>query len=138
MREDAAINPVLLCEINTTPLIDVMLVMLVTLIVTLPIVTHAVRIELPAAAASADPVRRGVVDLEIDADGTLAWNGEALTSPQELEARLRAAASRSPQPEVHVRAERRTRYGVVASVLAAVQRNRIQALGFADTAAFGN
>jgi biopolymer transport protein ExbD len=123
-----------LCEINTTPLIDVMLVLLVTLIMTLPIMTHAVKLDLPQTRSSQPPLE--VIELEIDFDGTVAWNGTPVASLEQLEGYLRAEAQRDPQPEIHLRADRRAKYDVVAKVLALAQHNRIRKLGFADTGEF--
>jgi biopolymer transport protein ExbD len=125
-----------LCEINTTPLIDVMLVLLVTLIISLPIMTHAVRLDLPQTPASQDKKQPEVIDLDIDSDGTVVWNGTPVASTQQLESYLRAEAQKDPQPEIHLRADRRVKYDFVAKVLASAQRNRMKKVGFADTAEF--
>ncbi len=131
---DARDSP--LSEINTTPLIDVMLVLLVTLIVSLPLMTHAVKLDLPQTASTEDAPPQ-VIELDIDADGTVVWNGRRLGyNTQELEGYLRAAALREPQPEVHLRADRRVKYDFVAKVLASAQRNGIKRLRFVDTAEF--
>jgi biopolymer transport protein ExbD len=125
-----------LCEINTTPLIDVMLVLLVTLIISLPIMTHAVRLDLPQTPAPQDKNQPEVIDLDIDADGTVVWNGTPVASAEQLDSYLRAEAQKEPQPEIHLRADRRVKYGFVAKVLASAQRNRMKKMGFADTAEF--
>src|SRR5205814_6143140 len=91
----------MMCDINTTPLIDVMLVLLVTLIVSLPISTHAVKLDMPQAKASQNTTPPEAIELEIDSDGTLVWNGRVLTGFQELESHLQSAARQNPQPEVH-------------------------------------
>jgi biopolymer transport protein ExbD len=125
-----------MCEINTTPLIDVMLVLLVTLIITLPIMTHAVKLDLPQTPPSQDQKPSEVIDLDIDFDGTVVWNGTPVANAQQLESYLRAEAQREPQPEIHLRADRRAKYDFVAKVLASAQHNRIKRMGFADTAEF--
>ena len=127
-----------LCEINTTPLIDVMLVLLVTLIITLPIMTHTVRLDLPRTPAPKIPPPLTAIDLDIDFDGTVVWNGTPLESTQQLESYLRAEAQKDPQPEIHLRADRRVKYDFVAKVLASAQRNRIKKMFFADTAEFND
>jgi len=127
-------NP--MCDINTTPLIDVMLVLLVTLIVTLPVMTHAVILELPQAPPQSNDSLPQAIDLEIDYDGTVVWNGTALATWQQLEDHLHTEAQRTPQPEIHLHPDRRAKYDWVAKVLAAAQRNRLQNVGFVDTAAF--
>ncbi|HYL00881.1 MAG TPA: biopolymer transporter ExbD [Steroidobacteraceae bacterium] len=124
-----------LCEINTTPLIDVMLVLLVTLIISLPLMTHAVKLDLPQAPPSRDTPPQ-VIDLDVDFDGTVLWNGTPVAGMQQLESYFRAAAGKQPQPEIHLHADRRVKYDFVAKVLASAQRNRLQKLGLADTAQF--
>ena len=126
----------LLSDINTTPLIDVMLVLLVTLIVSLPLMTHAVTLNLPQAAPVAANVRPEVIELSIDFDGTVVWNGATLASWQQLENNLHSEAQKTPQAQIHLFADRRVKYGVVARVLAAAQRNRLQQIGLAGTARF--
>lgn len=114
-------------EINTTPLIDVMLVLLIMLIITIPMQTHSVTLDLPASAAASAPPR--VVNLSIGADGTLVWDGMKIADEEGLEGRLRAAAAASPQPEIHLHPEPLTKYDHVAKVLAAAQRLGVKALG---------
>ena len=120
-----------LCEINTTPLIDVMLVLLVTLIITLPLMTHAVKLKLPQTAPSSDQAK--VIRLDIDFDGTVAWNGTPVADTEHLESYFRAEARKDPQPEIQVSADRRVKYDFVAKVLASAQRNGMIKMGFADT-----
>src|SRR5215469_14603917 len=96
-------------EMNTTPLIDVMLVLLVLLIVTLPIQTHAVKIGMPSGPPPSTPAE--TVELGVDFDGALSWNGVRV-SRTALDSHLADAAARSPQPEIHVRADRLANYDV--------------------------
>jgi biopolymer transport protein ExbD len=124
-----------LCEINTTPLIDVLLVLLVTLIITLPLVNHAIRLQLPQSTARVTTPPE-VIDLDIEFDGSVVWNGSPVASFTQLEGYFRAEGRKSPQPEIHLRADPYAKYGVVAKVLAAAQRNRLRKLGFVDTAKF--
>jgi biopolymer transport protein ExbD len=133
-RRAPAASATMLCEINTTPLIDVMLVLVVTLLISLPIMTHAVSMDLPRGTATGEPPE--VIDLEIDSDGTIAWNGTALADLPQLESYLRAEAGKVPQPEIHLRPDRRARYDVVAKVLAASQRNHMQHVGMVNTSEF--
>jgi biopolymer transport protein ExbD len=124
-------------DINTTPLIDVMLVLLIMFIITIPVMTHAVKLDMPqptpnAAPPAVDPV---VIDLEIDFDGTILWNGTP-TSMSSLESYFRTEAGKDPQPELHVRPNRRAKYDVVANVLAAAQRNGITRIGFVGNEQF--
>jgi biopolymer transport protein ExbD len=126
-----------MCDINTTPLIDVMLVLLIMLIITLPIMTHAVKLDMPRPNNQPPPeVRPEVIDLEVDFDGTVVWNGSVVPSIATLEQYLRTEAAKDPQPEIHLRPDRRTKYGNVALVLAAAQRNRMQKIGFVNTSEF--
>jgi biopolymer transport protein ExbD len=126
------------CDINTTPLIDVMLVLLVTLIVTLPIMTHAVKLDMPNANNPPPPpnVQPEVIDLEIDFDGTVVWNGTPVSGMQQLEAYFGAERDKDPQPEIHLRPDRRARYDIVAQVLASAQRNHMKKIGFVNVAEF--
>jgi biopolymer transport protein ExbD len=126
------------CDINTTPLIDVMLVLLVTLIVTLPVMTHAVKLDMPNPNNPPPPPNQQpeVIDLEIDFDGTVVWNGTPVQGLQQLEGYFHAERDKDPQPEIHLRPDRRARYDVVAKVLAAAQRNHMKKIGFVNVAQF--
>jgi biopolymer transport protein ExbD len=126
------------CDINTTPLIDVMLVLLVTLIVTLPIMTHAVKLDMPNPNNPPPPpnVQPEVIDLEIDFDGTVVWNGTPVQNLQQLEGFFNAERDKDPQPEIHLRPDRRARYDIVAKVLAAAQHNHMKKIGFVNVAEF--
>ena len=128
-----------MCDINTTPLIDVMLVLLVTLIISLPVMTHAVKLDMPNPnqPPPQNPVPPEVIDLEIDSDGTVAWNGTTIPSIDTLDGYFHQEAAKDPQPEIHLRPEARAKYGVVARVLAAAQRNHMQKIGFTNVAEFG-
>jgi biopolymer transport protein ExbD len=125
-----------LCEINTTPLIDVMLVLLVTLIITLPIMTRAVKLNLSRTPPAKELPRPDVIELDVEYDGTVVWNGSPVGSERQLESYFRAEAQRDVQPEFHLRADRRVKYDFVAKTLASAQRNGIQKMGFADTGEF--
>jgi biopolymer transport protein ExbD len=126
-----------MCDINTTPLIDVMLVLLVTLIVSLPIMTHAVKLDMPQnQPPPPENQRPEVIDLEIDFDGTVVWNGTVVQSLNQLEGYFNEEAKKDVQPEVHLRPDRRAKYDYVAKVLAAAQRNRMKKIGFVNTPDF--
>ncbi|HEY1899260.1 MAG TPA: biopolymer transporter ExbD [Steroidobacteraceae bacterium] len=131
-----------MCDINTTPLIDVMLVLLIMLILTLPIMNHAVKLDMPNPNAPPPPptqVQPEVIDLEIYSDGTIVWNGNAIPATNEmrtLEGYFQSEAGKDPQPEIHLRPDRRARYDVVAKVLAAAQRNHMKRIGFVNVAEF--
>jgi biopolymer transport protein ExbD len=122
-------------EMNTTPLIDVMLVLLVMLIVTIPIQTHAVKLDLPQAQANPPPPTEQivVVDLEIDFDGTPIWNGTPVGSRAQLDKFLQDTANQTPQPEIHLRPNRLAKYDAVARTLADAQRLGVSKIGFVGT-----
>jgi biopolymer transport protein ExbD len=124
-------------DINTTPLIDVMLVLLIMFIITIPIMTHAVKLDMPQAnTPPPQDSRPEVIDLEVDFDGTVVWNGTVVPSIQTLEQYFRSESSKEPQPEIHLRPDRRAKYGTVAAVLAAAQRNRMKKIGFVNITEF--
>jgi biopolymer transport protein ExbD len=127
-----------MCDINTTPLIDVMLVLLVTLIVSLPIMTHAVKLDMPNVNNPPPPPDQQpeVINLEIDGDGTVVWNGSPVASLDQLQGYFATETSKDPQPEIHLRPDRRAKYDVVAKVLAAAQRNHMKKIGFVNVAEF--
>jgi biopolymer transport protein ExbD len=115
-----------LVDINTTPLIDVMLVLLIMLIITIPVQTHAVKLNLPQANAAPSTVKPDVDEVDIDFDGTLLWNGTVLPTRQALEEQLTALAASPVQPELHIRPDKLTDYKYVAEVLATAQRLGVQ------------
>ena len=121
-------EPDLMLDINTTPLIDVMLVLLIMLIVTIPIQTHAVKLSMPVGS-SPPTVPPEVVTIEIDFDGTFIWNGEVLPDRQVLEARLQAAAAAPMQPEIQLRPNKLVKYEAVALVMASSQRLGLSRIG---------
>jgi len=115
-------------DINTTPLIDVLLVLLIMLIITLPVMTHAIKLDMPSIGKAE---RAPAIEVFVDFDGTVLWNGSPLANLSELESRLRGLAA--SQPHVNVRADRRSRYETVARVLAIAQRSGIKAIGIEGT-----
>ena len=118
-----------MAEINTTPLVDVMLVLLVIFIVTAPLLTHSVKIDLPKASSSPNITRPEHVQLGIREDGSLHWNG-APVAMNELESHFSAAAMQQPQPELHIRADRQVAYERVAQVMSAAARAGLVRIGF--------
>jgi len=126
---DPASDEDVMSEINMTPLVDVMLVLLIIFMITMPVITHAVKVQLPQAASQSSPTPPDPVELSIDAAGQYFWNDEPLSFAQ-LEARLAAAAQQAPQPELRVNADRQVRYDAVAQALAAAQRAGLHKLGF--------
>ena len=118
-----------LTEINMVPLIDVMLVLLVIFIVTAPLLTHAVKLDLPRASSSPNQTHADHVQLALDADSQIYWNGE-IVDPPTLSARLRAAAEQRPLPELHLRAARTTPYEKVAQLMSEAARHGLNRIGF--------
>ncbi len=116
-------------EINTTPLVDVMLVLLVIFIITAPLLTHAVKIDLPQATSQPLPEKPEVISLAIDATGKTYWN-DALIEQAMLKSRLEEAAKQTPQPELQIRADKETRYQLLSEVMADAQNAGITKLGF--------
>ncbi|MEO6922003.1 MAG: biopolymer transporter ExbD [Collimonas sp.] len=116
-------------EINTTPLVDVMLVLLIIFIMTIPVMNHAVKIDLPRATNQPDQTKPENINLAIDADGKLFWNEEAIDR-NELTSRIAVAAQKQPQPELHLRAARTVQYEKVAQVMAAAQSGGLGKIGF--------
>jgi len=123
-------NPGPMADINVTPMVDVMLVLLVIFILSAPMFTGAVKLELPKAQTPAAPAPpAATVTVAIDGKGQIYWNNEALAADA-LDARLVAAARQEPQPELQLRADKDTRYEVVAQVMAAAQTHGLTKLGF--------
>ena len=116
-------------EINMTPLVDVMLVLLIIFIITVPVLTQSVKLDLPRAEATPNPIKPNTVELSITADGQVHWN-ETPIGEEELERRLSEAAGQSEQPEFHIRGARTAEYEHVLKVMAAAQRAGVQKLGF--------
>ena len=124
-------------DINTTPLIDVMLVLLIMLIITIPIQTHAVKLDLPDANAHPPQTRPPpVVNVEVDFDGTILWDGNTIPDRATLEGRLAQAAQQDPQPEFHVRPNSLVEYRYVAEVMASAQRLGIHSIGLVGNEQF--
>jgi len=123
-------------DINTTPLIDVMLVLLIYLIISLPPATHAVKLDMPQGKAQPKTVEPEVINLEVDFDGTYLWNGTPVDTIVTLESYFRQESVKEPQPELHIRPNRRVKYDYVANALAAAQRNDIRRIGFVGNEQF--
>lgn len=132
----SAQEPDVMIDINTTPLIDVMLVLLVMLIITIPIQLHAVNLNMPVGNPPPPIEQPQVVTIDVDFDGTIFWNGEIVPDKAALEARLSEAASRPVQPEVHLRPNKLAEYKDVAAVMAAAQRLGVTKLGLVGNEQF--
>ena len=133
---DGSKEPEVMIEMNTTPLIDVMLVLIIMLIITIPIQTHAVKLNMPVGNPPPPLVQPVVVQIDVDFDGKVLWNGEILPDRPTLEARLLAAAQEPVQPEVHLRPNKLAQYKSVALVMASAQRLGITKLGIVGNEQF--
>ena len=118
-----------MAEINMVPLIDVMLVLLVIFIITAPLLTHAVKIDLPRASSHPNMTKPQNIQLGVRTDGEIFWNGEAVDLAT-LDTRMKTAAAINPQPELHIRADRSTEYQRVAEVMSAAARAGLSKIGF--------
>jgi biopolymer transport protein ExbD len=124
-EQDDDFNP----EINTTPLVDVMLVLLIIFIITIPVMNHGVKIDLPRVSNQPNQTRPENINLAIDAQGALYWNQEPIDLAA-LNRRVAQAAQKTPQPELHLHAERSTQYEKIAQVMAAAQSGGLAKIGF--------
>ena len=129
-------EPDVMIDINTTPLIDVMLVLIIMLIITIPIQLHSVNLNMPAGTPPPQTTEPVVVTIDIDFDGTVLWNGEMLADRAALEVKLAQAAAIADQPEVHVRPNKLVEYKAVATVLASAQRLGVTKLGMVGNEQF--
>lgn len=135
---DPNAEPEPMMDINTTPLIDVMLVLLIMLIITIPVQTHAIKLDMPSTNAPPpeNPVEPTIVSLEIDFDGTLIWDGTVIPDQAGLESRFRQAAALDPQPEFHIRPNKLVKYKSVSGVLASAQRLGVTQIGLVGNEQF--
>jgi biopolymer transport protein ExbD len=116
-------------EINMTPLVDVMLVLLIIFIITVPVMKHSVNIDLPRATNEQQLIKPETVRLSVDAEGSYYVNDAKITD-EELSPRLRAAAAQNPQPDLHIRGDKAVRYERVAQAMAAAQQGGLRKIGF--------
>ena len=123
-------------EMNTTPLIDVMLVLIIMLIITIPIQTHAVKMNMPVGPSSAPPKPPEIIRIDVDFDGTIGWNGEIVADRATLENKLAQVAALPDQPEVHLRPNKLVSYKVVAMVMASAQRLGVTKIGLVGNEQF--
>ena len=122
-------DPEVMIDINTTPLIDVMLVLIIMLIITIPVQTHAVKLNMPVGNPPPPLTPPEVIAIEVDFDGTILWNGETIPDRPMLEARFTSAAAQPVQPEFHLRPNKLVTYKHVAGVMASAQRLGITKIG---------
>jgi biopolymer transport protein ExbD len=129
-------DPDVMVEINTTPLIDVMLVLLVMLIITIPIQLHSVNLNMPTGNPPPPLVKPEIVKIDIDAGGVTYWNGEVVPDRTALEDRLRNAAAQAVQPELHLRPDKAAKYDIVAAVMVSSQRLGLTRIGIVGSEQF--
>ncbi len=123
-------------DINTTPLIDVMLVLLIMFIITIPVQTHAVKMNMPIGPASQPPKPPEIIRIDVDFDGTIGWNGEIVADRAELESRLATVAAMADQSEVHLRPNKLVTYRHVAMIMASAQRLGVTKIGLVGNEQF--
>ena len=129
-------DPDVMIDINTTPLIDVMLVLLVMLIITIPIQLHAINLNLPVGNPPPPLLLPQIVKLDIDANSVVYWNGEVVPDRGALEEKLKAAAAQQVQPELHLRPDKDAKYDIVAGVMASAQRLGLTKIGIVGSEQF--
>ena len=129
-------DPEVMIDINTTPLIDVMLVLLVMLIITIPIQLHSVNLNLPTGNPPPPLVKPEIVKIDIDGAGVTYWNGEVVPDRAALEDKLRTAAAQAVQPELHLRPDKAAKYDIVAAVMVSSQRLGLTRIGIVGSEQF--
>ena len=123
-------EPGVMANINTTPLVDVMLVLLIIFLITIPVINKTVKVELPKAVNIPTQTKPENITVAIDKNGTVYWNDRQIASRQQLLDQVKAAAVVKPQPEIHIRADRDTRYEAVGRVIYTIQRGGVVKVGF--------
>ena len=129
-------EPEVMMDVNTTPLIDVMLVLLVMLIITIPIQLHSINLDMPPPNNNPPPKEPVVHEVYIDFDGTVSWDGVAMPGPSAVEAKLSEVAAEPDQSEVHIKPNKLVEYGSVAQVMAAAQRLGVKKMGMVGSEQF--
>ena len=129
-------EPEVMMDINTTPLIDVMLVLLIMLIITIPMQLHSINLDMPTGTPPPALKKPTIVRIEIDARNVVRWNDKTLADRAELDALLQQASQQQPQPEVHIKPQGKAKYEAVAGVLASAQRNGLTKLGIVGSEQF--
>jgi biopolymer transport protein ExbD len=131
-------EPEVMVDMNTTPLIDVMLVLLIMLIITIPAQLHSVNLDMPLPSNAPKKVDPVVIKVDVDASSVVNWNGKPVASRAELELKVKEAAAMSPQPEIHIRSHAKAKYEAVAGVMASAQSNGLTKLGIVGSEQFIN
>jgi biopolymer transport protein ExbD len=125
-KDDGAV----MSDINTTPLVDVMLVLLIIFLITIPVINKSVKVELPKADNIPTATKPDNITVSVDADGNIYWNDGKLAGSAQLLEQVKAVAVKVPQPEIHIRADQTTRWGAVGRVIYNIQRGGIVKVGF--------
>ena len=123
-------NTEVMSTINTTPLVDVMLVLLIIFLITIPVINKTVKVNLPKAVNIPTQTKPENITIAIDKEGIAYWNDKRLASREDLLAQVKAAAVRKPQPEIHIRGDKDTRYEAIGRVMYMIQRGGVQKVGF--------
>ncbi len=131
-------EPEVMVDMNTTPLIDVMLVLLIMLIITIPAQLHSVNLDMPLPSNAAKKVEPVVIRIDVDEGSVINWNGKAVADRAELEAKLTEAKAMQPQPELHIRSHAKAKYEATARVMASAQRIGLTKLGIVGSEQFVN
>ncbi|MBP8149218.1 MAG: biopolymer transporter ExbD [Limnohabitans sp.] len=129
-------DPEVMVDMNTTPLIDVMLVLLIMLIITIPAQLHSVNLDMPLPSNAAKKVEPVVIRIDVDAASVVNWNGKPVESRADLEAKLKEAVAMQPQPELHIRSHAKAKYEATAGVMASAQRIGLTKLGIVGSEQF--
>jgi biopolymer transport protein ExbD len=119
-----------IASINTTPLVDVMLVLLIIFLITIPVITKTIKVDLPKAVNIPTQTKAENITIAVDKDGSVYWNGAKVTSRNELLGLIEVNAVKKPQPEIHIRGDKETRYEAIGRVMYAIQRGGIVKVGF--------
>ena len=131
-------EPEVMMDINTTPLIDVMLVLLIMLIITIPAQLHSVNLDMPVSKPPTKKVDPVVIKIDVDANSVINWNGKPLATRADLDLKLKEATKMDPQPELHLRSHAKAKYEAVAAVMANAQRLGLNKLGIVGSEQFVN
>ena len=123
-------NTEVMSTINTTPLVDVMLVLLIIFLITIPVINKTVKVNLPKAVNIPTQTKPENITIAIDKEGVAYWNDKRLASREDLLSQVKAAAVRKPQPEIHIRGDKETRYEAIGRVMYMIQRGGVQKVGF--------
>ena len=135
MNLQAHDEPEVMMDINTTPLIDVMLVLLIMLIITIPVQLHSINLDMPAGTPPPQK-KPNIVHVDVDTRNVVSWNGKPLAGRAALEALLQQAKTQEPQPELHIKVQAKAKYQAVAGVLASAQREGLTKIGIVGTEQF--